>query len=209
MNTIITKKVRLIPAPFIGTRIRIKLDDPESLTWGMGLLTLHEDREKVVIDWGDGNTTELSDDDKATHTYSQTGEYEVRISDDIVEIRCSGGTGTPYYTTYTPMIRACITNAARLDYIDNRCFLNAVNMDAFICEGSGVTMIGSYSFKDCVSLKGRLDLRGIDSVMANSFASATGITELHFSEANKAEIMALDGYDTGFGAPNATVLCDL
>ena len=206
---IITKKVTLRPAPFVGTRIKIKLEDPESLTWGMSNLTLAEGCERAIIDWGDGSRTELSETGEAIHDYAAPGEYEVRISDDIVRICCSGGPTTPYYTAYAPMIRACITKAARLGYIHSRCFLNAVNMDAFICEGSGVTVIGSFSFRDCVSLKGRLDLRGIDSVMVNAFTSATGITELHFSEANKAAIMALDGYGTAFGAPNAAVVCDL
>ena len=45
----ITKKTRLLPPPFIGTRIMIRLDDPESLTWGMKNLTLAEGREKAII----------------------------------------------------------------------------------------------------------------------------------------------------------------
>ena len=206
---IITKKVRLIPAPFVGTRIKIVLDDPESLTWGMHDLSLADGHEKVIIDWGDGIREAISDPSLLQHTYNRTGEYEVRISDDISEIRCSGGPTSPYFTTYAPMIRSCITNATALTTIGGRCFLNAANMGAFICKGSGVTEIASFSFRDCPSLKGRLDLWGIDTVMSNAFTSSAGITELHFSEANKEKIMALDGYDTAFSAPNATVWCDL
>ena len=43
----ITKTTRLLAAP--ETRIRIKLDDPESLTWGMRVLNLADGHEKAVI----------------------------------------------------------------------------------------------------------------------------------------------------------------
>ena len=81
----ITKTTRLMSAH--ETRIKIKLDDPASLTWGMYSLTLAEGHEKAVIDWGDGTRTEVTATGAQEHTYAQPGEYEVRISDGIATIR--------------------------------------------------------------------------------------------------------------------------
>ena len=204
----ITKKTRLLAAH--DTRIRIKLDDPESLTWGIYNLTMSEGREKAVIAWGDGMESEIHESGQLTHTYAQPGEYEVRISDDIASLGFSYlTTPSPFKDIYAQMIREFHTSATRLDALEMFCFEKAQNLSVFECETSGLRKLNSRLFWNCTSLAGRIDLPGIEDVATTTFSHATGITELHFSKANEAVITALPGYDTAFGAANAAVYCDL
>lgn len=205
---IITKKTRLMTAH--DTRIRIKLDDPESLTWGMSTVTPADGHEKAVIDWGDGTRTEVTRKGGQTHTYEEVGEYEVRISDDISSLVCSAKTNTsPYRSVYAPMIRATHTTATLLDRLGTVCFSNATNMRIFTSEEAAVRSIGINAFQDCASLMGRLNFPYAEEIASSAFNGATGITELHFSAAHEETIKALPGFDTAFGAANATVIFDL
>ena len=210
MNTIITKKVRLIPAPFVGTRIRIKLDDPESLTWGMNHLTLADGHDKAIIDWGDGRTDELAASGALTHNFASVGEYMVRVSDDIISLRCSiKSDKSAFKTIYAPMIREFRTNATHLNNILSACFYAAENLSIVSCKGSGLMTLHTLALANCPSLAGRLDLPGISYLYATTLSESLGITELHFSKANEEEITALSGFDTAFGALNAVIVFDL
>ena len=51
--------------------------------------------------------------------------------------------------------------------------------------------------------------RRVSSIGEESFSGSTGITELHFSEANEAVISALPGFTSALGAENATMFFDL
>lgn len=213
---LICKKARLVAAPeppFAGTRIRIRADDPGSLTWGMFDLTLAEGREKAVIDWGDGTHEEFAASGKATHTYATTGEYEVRISDDLSAIRCSyTKTSSPFRSVYAPMIRGFLTTAVRLQTFASSCFNGATNLTAFSCASSGATALAISAFALCPSLTGRLDFPHAVSIAASSFKDSPGITELHFGSANEATIKALPAWtESGgrFGAENAEAFFDL
>ena len=206
----ITKKVRLIPALFVGTRIKIKLEDPESLTWGMSMLTLHEDRERAIIDWGDGSRTELSETGEAIHDYAAPGEYEIKITDDIQVIQCSSSLpGSAFRKVYAPMICEFWTTAVHLMKIGDNCFTDATNLSAFNLEGLGVSELGSRAVSMCVSLEGRIDLPGINTLAKNSLLNSNYIEEIHFSKKNEERIQALDGYTSAFGAKNATISFDL
>lgn len=204
----ITKTTRLLAAH--DTRIRIKLDDPASLTWGMKELTLAEGRGRAVVNWGDGTRTEVTASGAQEHTYAQPGEYEVRISDDLSALQCLTRVGqSAYQLAYAPMIREFRTNATLLEKFGTDGFYKAVNLSAFQCKGSGVREIGLLAFRFCTGLLGRLDFPQVSSIGKESFSGATGITELHFSEANEAVISALPGFTTAFGAENADVFFDL
>lgn len=173
------------------------------------MLTLHEDRERAIIDWGDGTQEEIYESDEALHTYARTGEYEVRISDEITGIRFGGGSEGEYSTLYAPMIESFSSNARRMETLNARCFFNARNMVAFSCEGSSVNSVASRSFVNCESLIGRIDLHGVQSLAVDSFENCPGITELHFAKASEGTITALDGFGVKFGATNATIAFDL
>lgn len=192
-----------------GTRIRIRVNDPESLEWGIYNLMLAEGHPKCIIDWGDGSSTEATSGE-CHHAYAQAGEYEVRISDDIDELRCLlRGGSTVYQLLYAPMIREFRTDAALLAKIATDCFYKAVNLAAFHCEGSGVREIAIRSFNYCTSLVGRLDLPGVENIGTDAFKESTGITELHFSNDVEEAISALPGFATAFGASNAVCVFDL
>ena len=204
---IITKTTRLMSAR--DTRIKIKLDDPASLTWGMYSLTLAEGHEKAVIDWGDGTRTEVTASGSQTHDYAEVGEYEVRLSDDISALACSVKVSTsPFRSVFAPMIREFRTTATLLVQLANGEFYDAANLSAFSCAGSGVREIATRAFTGCTSLVERLDLPGVERITNTSLSGCTGITELHFSEAQEDAIRALPGYDTAFGAENADVFFD-
>ena len=211
---IITRKALLLAAPVPPTpretRILIRLEDPASLVWGMSGITLAEGCARTVINWGDGTTTELTATGEVAHAYDRTGEYEVRLSDDIGALKCSKRTGTsPYCAIYAPMIRKFRTNAAVLDALSPDCFYNAVNFSSFTCEGSALRTLGSLSFRGCEALVGRLDLPLVEDISATAFNGSLGVTELHFSAAKEAAITALSGFATKFGAANAAISFDL
>ena len=202
----ITKTTRLMSAH--DTRIKIKLDDPASLTWGMATLTLAEGHEKAIVDWGDGTRTEVTANGAQEHTYAQPGEYEVRISDDVVKAQCLIKNGqSVHQLVYAPMIREFRSNATLLENLGGDGFYKAVNLTALQCPG--VRELGRWTLQSCTGLVGRLDLPGVTSLADTSLTGSTGITELHFSEANEETIRALSGYETHFGAENADVFFDL
>ena len=203
----ITKTTRLMSAH--ETRIRIKLDDPASLTWGMYSLTLAEGHEKAIVDWGDGTRTEVTASGSQTHDYAQPGEYEVRISDDIASIRCSGASASdPFYAIYSARIVSFTTSAAELARIPGMCFAEASNMTTFGCKGSGVATIESRAFKGCFALRGSVCLQPVTSLLSSTFTNCPAVTEIVFDQANYDIISALPGYDAKFGATNAEVLFD-
>lgn len=199
-------KTTLLPPPFVGTRIRIRLDDPASLTWGINSIGPASGHEKVIIEWGDGAQDEITAQGQFTHTYAHTGEYEVRISDDVSQIRISARSETdPCHTTYAPMIREVKTNATNLITLLAFCFANASCLQLFNCAESAVKNLNASTFKGCSSLSGSIDLRGINGLGSTSFGECLAVTELVFSQANYDIISALSGFDTQFGALNATI----
>ena len=215
MNIII-RKVRVLAAPeppFIGTRIRIKLDDPASLTWGVKNLTLAAGRDKAIIEWGDETRSELTASGELTHGYAAPGEYEVRISDDILSMAFSAKSSTsPFHVIYAPMIREFHTTALQLKDLAISCFIDASQLSLFSCEGSGLRTLAAHAFAFCPSLVGRVELHGITEVSEYSFANSSGITELHFSKVNESAIKSLPDWKSSggkFGAPNAESFFDL
>ena len=205
---IITKKVRLIPAPepITDTRIKVRLDDPNSLTWGLYSLTITQGTSKAVIDWGDGISEEVTESGSRTHDYARTGVYVVRISNDISELRFSAKTATSEFREiYAKSILEFHTAASRLEVLGMNCFYDAENFYLFKCEGEAVREIRLNAFGLCPKLEGVLDLPNVIKLASNSFPDCPNITELRFSTANKATIEGLSGYGESFGAENAIV----
>ena len=208
MNTIITKKVTLLPAPepITDTRIKVRLDDPNSLTWGLYSLTIAQDTSKAVIDWGDGISEEVTESGSRTHDYARTGVYEVRISNDISELRISAKNATSEFREiYAKAILEFRTAATQLEVLGMNCFYDAKNLSLFKCEGGAVREIRIYAFGLCTKLEGVLDLPDVVKLASTSFPDCPNITELRFSTANKATIDGLSGYGESFGAENAIV----
>lgn len=206
----ITKKVRLIPAPFVGTRINIVLDDPESLDWGIYLVTLAEGSSAVTIDWGDGAVEQFSGKISPVHTYPRCGTYAVIISDDLKSFRCSHSMeSSPFLMIYAKRIVGVKSNARKLEAIPAVAFYGCENLTEFDVDAASVRDILTRAFYKCTGLVGALRFPAVNNINITAFTDCTGITELHFSETHKAEIEALPGYRTAFGASNAAIFFDL
>ena len=96
---IITKTLTLVAAPvppFIGTKVMLNAT-ADSLVWGIDTADPAEEvSDTVRIEWGDGEVyigpNEIGN---LTHTYPGPGVYEVKISDDILNMDFSGRATSP------------------------------------------------------------------------------------------------------------------
>lgn len=209
----ITKKTRLLPVPFVGTRIKIKLDDPESLEWGMDFVILAEECSSVTIDWGDGTMEQFDGTTSPIHAYPRCGTYEVVLSDDLTSFRCSNVTASsPFQAIYAKRIVGVKSNARKLDMIPGMAFYCCENLTEFDIDETSVSMLATRAFYRCTGLMGALRFPAVTSINAMTFTGCTGITELHFGKVNEATLRALPAWESSggrFGAENATVYFDL
>ena len=206
----ITKKTRLLPAPFVGTRITIKLDDPESLDWGINVLSLAGGSSFALIDWGDGTTEQTNGAISPVHTYQSCGTYEVVLSDDIETLCFTTGSSESPFRMYGKRILAIRSRAQNLDSLSTYSLCECDNLTIFDFRHSSLKSLSPRALYKCFNIMGALYLPpSLISLGANSFGNCTGITELHFSKAQEETIKALQGYDKAFGAVNAAVYFDL
>ena len=203
----ITKKTRLLPAPFIGTRFTVELtDELDFVFWDASLA---ESSEAATIDWGDGSVESFNDDTVLSHSYQNAGRYVISISDDITTVRRPNGLPDASKIALTGLQ----SNARKLTVINPSTFIGCVNLTALDISSSAVETLGYAAFKGCVSLPPRIDLPNVRNLVSRGtslpFSGCTSIRELHFSAANEETIKALPGYDTAFGAVNAEIEFDL
>lgn len=213
---IITKKVRLIPAPFVGTILNVRVGD--GLVFKIRGVRLAEGCEHITLDWGDG---EIQVFDRtitdAAHSYPSPGEYTIRISDDIRNFSFSGETPESEYTTvYAPMLTGFATNATRLAIISSHAFHNAYNLSRLDISGSAAEIISAASFKGCAALEGEFyfprvnDVRGEGAGgIALPFEGCVNITALHFSEQFEEQIKAGSAYNGDRGHTLGTGIEDV
>ena len=210
---IITKKVRLIPAPFVGTKIKISVLD--SLKFKIRVLVLAEGHDKIAIEWGDGSTQFLNKTSTSVeHDYPSTGDYIIKLSDDVKHICIGFPNGeSEYHTIYAPMVRGFSSNATQLLLIPGFGFHNCVNLQCFDVAKSGVKSILSESFKNCASLSGELFFPKVNELNGDSssmpFAGCTKITAIHFANANAAAITASTAYNADEGHTLGTGVKDV
>ena len=202
----ITKKTRLLPPPFVGTRIGIKLTD--SLTWGIYSIALAEGSPAVLIDWGDGTRQSYTEVSGLTHEYAASGEYEVRISDDISRVSMNWDND--------PMklaVKSFATNATKLKLLPIDTFAGCANLSALeIAREAALYKVLTRSFEGCVSLPSEIRLYPVTTLAGNVFGGCPQIKTLRFSKANEEAIKALPAWESSghkFGAENATVSFDL
>jgi len=241
---IITKFVRLVdlPLPVIpsGPGTFLIVDAWQNMSFGIGAAFLADGSESVTIDWGDGERQTLTENIVALdHVYSKPGYYLVSISDDLSSFAVGISTIERFIAEYTPMVLEVVSRG-KLDRFRSRSFMGAVNLRRVDLTGteatsvltrtfSGCTKLASISgfpptierlsslcFRDCSSLRGRVDFPGVDTLVADTeeelpFLGCNGITEIHFAAANEAEIKESLAWsvDPKLGAPNATVFFDL
>ena len=188
------------------TRITIRLDDPEMLSWGIFALGFADGESSVRINWGDGCIETVTADKRIGHTYAALGTYTVTLSDTIASLKCSTMNASDYFGSPSALrILAFSTNAAKLRLIDKWCFYRAENMTEFICADSGIQEMSTQSFYKCYALGGSLNLKPVFSLTNTTFSTCEGITEIVFDMANYETITSNPSYDVKFGAKNANI----
>ena len=213
---IITKKVRLIPAPFVGSILKIQLGQIRNFKFRKGLLA--DGCERVVIDWGDGSTEEFTESFSGVeHNYADQGNYAIRISDGSKYI----GIGhieddDEFCTVYAPMVVGFYSNAQNMNTLSAYTFKKCVNLAEFDVSASAINKIGKGAFTGCSKLVGKLYFPKVDNLEEAEgtmpFTGCSGITELHFAKEHELEIKSLDVWELSnhnFGAENAAIFFDL
>ena len=191
---IITKKVRLVPAPFVGTRITINLTNNPTFT--LCQLQLAELSSSVTIDWGDGVVESFGDSAVCRHTYPSAGLYVIKISDDVAILFSQ----SEQDDTDKKAIIAIESNAETMDSILTGAFSGCSNLASLEIDASKISSIGYSAFKDCASLPPFLNLHNVNNLISRltllPFSGCTNIREIHFSKANEEAIMASSAYKT-------------
>ena len=195
--TIITKKVRLAPTPFIGTVLTIRVD--ENRTFGIRSALCAAGCGPVVVDWGDGTIEEFDGNLAGVeHNYSNSGTYDIRLSDDLTQMFLSDSTDTSSYSAvYAPMVRGFRTNATRLNVIQAYQFHNCANLVCFDVVDGAIKAIAGGAFKNCSSLE-RLLLPHVVNVSSTAsslpFAGCSSLASIHFASENKEKIKSGSAY---------------
>lgn len=200
MNTIITKKVRLIPAPapFVGTKIDI--DVGEGLTFKLKECQLAPDHESITFDWGDGTQETFYEDmNELGHVYPAKGEYQIRVTDDACLIRFGDKSeSSDFSTIYAPMVLAFVSNATCLEGFGSYGFGNCVNLERLDIAPCPVEALSVAMFRNCIKLAGDLYFPSVVSASGKGtalpFYGCSNISALHFSLENQASITTSPAY---------------
>lgn len=210
----ITRKVTLLPAPFVG--IRIDLEVGEGLVYGIRTLALADGSADVTIDWGDGTVETLAKVTAKKHTYPAPGAYTVTVSDDVKAFTISTSDTSPEFPQrYAPLVKRVTIRSDKAEVIGAFCFNGCVNMESLDLRGAHILRFLGGAARNCTSLRGRVDLPHVTEISgtgnAAPFANCAALAELHFGAANRAVIEASAPYgDTPpFGAANAVIKFDL
>lgn len=193
---IITKKVRLVPAPVRGSVLTVNIG--EGLTFKIRSLAIAEGRDHGTIDWGDTKiTTVTSNSTDIEHIFPATGQYLIKFSDDFRAIGISYGK-KEYTSTYAPMTVGFFSDASRLTEIPLAGFYCCTNLARLDVSASAVEKIDSIAFAKCSALEGELSFPKVATIVGSAsvepFTNCVGITALHFADANKESIITGAAY---------------
>ena len=205
---IITKKVTLLPVPFIGTQLYISITS-EAMTYGFFGGTLADGSSAVTVDWGDGSVETLAEFSRVEHTYAAPGDYRVRLSDDLAAFGQSSTRETAF-RTYAERTRSVTSNAVRLNELDAGAFRSAVNLTTADFSQSTLAFIGTSAFSTCPALGPVLSFPKVSALGTSIFNASPSVLEIHFSKAHEAEIRATEAFKAvpPLAAPNATIVFD-
>ena len=224
-----TRVVAEEPPLVEGTEITIRTT-ADQLTWGAYSIVPVLGIGTVDIDNGDGTVMTLKAGEKYEHTYAAPGVYRVRIPDVIQTLAPSYRNDNVYSTVYAPMILGARSVATRLTTLAIAGWRNCRNMTDFDMRACPIDLLNTVfeacaslksldglpraltelkaaTFRNCVGLRGRVELPQVKLVsasgMANvAFTGCTNVTELCFAKENEAAIRACAYYDQAFGAEN-------
>ena len=178
---IITKTLTLVAAPvppFIGTKVMLNAT-ADSLVWGIDTADPAEEfSDTVRIEWGDGEVyigpNEIGN---LTHTYPGPGVYEVKISDDILNMDFSGRATSMYLTKYVKLITALESNARNVDALTSSFLCAATNLTRFDMRDVPA-LVATYScMEGCTALTSLAGLpRSLVQIRQRAFANCTAAT---------------------------------
>ena len=217
MKVVVRKAVIVEPPEPTWRGTRMQLNVPtDAAVFGIAVATLSEGTEAVTVDWGDGTADVFSGGiDHATHTYANTGRYEVLISDDVESFGVNGETESAPYSECVAWIEALESNAANLVEFKRYAFSGAASLTRIELDGSGVRHLVAGQFKDCTSLGGALHFMNVTWVGSRKgtfvFTGCPDITEIHFAVENEEAITSLSQYqnDPTLGTGTAVCIFDL
>ena len=214
---IITKKVTLKPAPFVGTRITIEVaETDEDKGFGIRVAKTAEGSSTPTVDWGDGTVETLTAN--TLHEYACAGTYEVVLSDDIAEIAISSSSEVSRFRTAgAPKVIEFSSNAHKIQRIISHCFNACVNIVSVRFDCPNLTALASSVFSGCEKLSGRLDFPALLTIAGKAdslpFANCGSLAEVHFSKANEDSLLectVFNGWEqTHLGEANAVIKFDL
>ena len=184
MNIII-KKVRLVAAPlppFVGTRIAIRTTDTQR-TFGFTNLVLGDGHANVTVDWGDGKVETFASISKVTHDYAATGEYEVRISDDLKSLSVSASmSGSPFYDEYPKLVERVHSNAQSLTKTGLSFLARCTNLTSVDLGDSAIAAFQVHTFAFCESLTAYRLPKGLTSLGTQMFRACPRLTSVNLPE---------------------------
>ena len=102
------------------------------------------------------------------------------------------------------------TNAKKLTALSAYAFAECANLSVLdISRDAALSSFILRAFRNCVSLPSEVRLYTLKALTSNSFEGCPQITALRFLKANEDVIREKPGFETAFGAENATVYFDL
>ena len=123
----------------------------------------------IVIDWGDGSTTNYVDKNSLNHTYATEGEYAITLIGNITSLGegcfydCSGLTSVVIPDSVTSLGAGCFASCSML---------------TSVVIPDSVTSLGGLCFSDCSSLTSVVIPDSVTSLGAGCFASCSMLTSV-------------------------------
>lgn len=164
--------------PFVGTRLVIRTSDTQR-TFGFTNLVLGDGHANVTVDWGDGTVETLTSISKITHDYAATGEYEVRISDDLKSLSVSASmSGSPFYDEYPKLVKRVHSNAQSLTKTGLSFLARCINLTSVDLGDSAITAFQVHTFAFCESLTAYRLPKGLTSLGTQVFRACPRLTSV-------------------------------
>lgn len=128
--------------------------------------------QNIIIDWGDGTTTNYTSVSDLNHTYSVSGNYSIKIS------------------RVTSLGAGCFSNCSGLTSIEipnnitslgSNCFYGCSGLTSIVIPNS-VTKLEIACFSNCSGLTSVEILEGVTSLGNNCFRSCSGLTSIEIPD---------------------------
>ena len=191
---IITKKARLVPAPFVGSILNVNIGD--GLVFKLRKATIAEECDQFILDWGDGSK-EVFDFDASDveHHYPAPGLYGIKLSDGVESVIVGhNSSDSEYSEIYAPMVSSFFSNAQHFNVLASNGFNNCINLVHFDVSGAMVKTLSGNVLRNCSSLAGELYFPKVNAIRGSDtslpFVGCGNLTRIHFALSNETKIRA-------------------